>query len=130
MSQENVEVVRRAIEAYSSHDLDAHLLLMDSEVEMTSRLIGLGTYLGHDGVREYWQDIFRTLPDLHVEIQELQDLGDLVLATLRLRGHGTDSAAPFDEVAWVTARVHNGKCVWWCAHSTKAEALEAVGLRE
>jgi ketosteroid isomerase-like protein len=130
MAQTNTEIVRRSFEAFQRRDLDAYLALMDPDVEITSRFVGQTTYHGHRGVREWWEDMLRVLPDTRVELQELHDLGDLVLLALRARGHGGGSAAPFDEITWMTAKARHGKCIWWHAHSTKAEALEAVGLPE
>ena len=130
MSQENVEIVRRSVEAFHRRDLDAYLALMDPDVKITTRLVGQTTYCGHGGVREWWEDMFRVFPDAEVELQELHDLGDLVLLALRAHGHGGGSAAPFDTRTWMIAKARDGKCVWWQAHASKAEALEAAGLRE
>ncbi|MEA2333652.1 MAG: hypothetical protein QOG40_142, partial [Solirubrobacteraceae bacterium] len=50
MSQENVEIVRRAIDAFIHRDLDAAVRHNDSEVEVDfSRSMGLeaGIYRGH-----------------------------------------------------------------------------------
>ena len=38
MSQENVELTYRAIDAFNRRDLDAYLALMDDDVEAVSRL--------------------------------------------------------------------------------------------
>ena len=130
MSQQNAEIVRRSFEAFDRRDLDAYLALMDPDVEITSRFLGQTTYHGHDGVREWWEDMLRVLPDTRVELQELHDLGELVLLALRARGHGGESAAPFDTLTWMIAKARDGKCIWWQAHASKAEALEALGSRE
>jgi len=130
MSQENVEIVRRSVEAFQRRDLDAYLALMDPDVEITSRFVAQTTYHGHEGVSEWWEDMLRVLPDTGVEVQELHDLGDVVLLALRARGHGGGSAAPFDELTWMTAKARDGKCIWWHAHPSKAAALQAVELRE
>jgi ketosteroid isomerase-like protein len=126
MSEQNAEIVRRSFEAFGRRDLDAYLALMDPEVEITSRFVGQTTYHGHDGVREWWEDMLRVLPDTAVELQELHDFGDLVLLALRAHGHGGGSDAPFDTLTWMTAKARDGKCIWWQAHASKAEALEAV----
>jgi hypothetical protein len=59
VSQENVEVVRRGLEAWQRDDLDSYLLLIDPDVEwLTGVDRGLGlaasVYYGHDGIRELW----------------------------------------------------------------------------
>jgi ketosteroid isomerase-like protein len=130
MSQENVEIQRRMFDALNRRDLDAYLAGMDAEVEITSRFIGQGIYRGHDGVREWWKDIFDTLPNTSFEIVELRGLGGHVLTIFRVVGHGTASVPAFAQMAWTTAEWRDGKCLSWCSHQTEAEALEAMGLRE
>ena len=41
MSQENVELLYRAYDAFNGRDLDAFLALMDPEVELTTRIMEL-----------------------------------------------------------------------------------------
>ena len=130
MSQENVELLGRVADAYNRHDPDTYVALMDANVEITSRFIGPASYYGHGGVRTYLQGWWEAFPDLRVEIQEVRDLGHLLLFALRAHGHGSASAAPFEELAWITAKARDGRCIWWHAHAGKAQALEAAGLRE
>ena len=52
MSQENVELARRSIDAINRRDLDAYLALVDDDVEAVSRLAPIeGGHHGHDGIR-------------------------------------------------------------------------------
>jgi ketosteroid isomerase-like protein len=131
MSQENVELVRRALEAFNRRDLDAMLALADEDVVVESRLAAMeGGYRGHEGVRRWRQDTFDVLPDYEVEVDEVRDLGDVTLARLRARGHGAGSAAPLEEVIWHVARWRDGRNTWWRNCITEEEALEAAGLSE
>ena|SRR5215211_563390 len=131
MSQENVELVRRAYEAVNRRDLDAFLALMDEEVEAISWLVAMeGEYRGHAGIRHWWQDLLDAFPDFNVEVVEVRDLGDSVLATLRTHGHGADSGTPIEVLLWMAVWLRDGKCVWWQAFGDRAEALEAAGLSE
>ena len=57
MSQENVETVQRAVEAWNDDDLDAFLAELDADVEwhpaIQPGLEGKATiYRGHDGARK------------------------------------------------------------------------------
>src|SRR2546426_12543602 len=58
MSQENVEIVRRANEAWNRDDLDAALLLIHPDIEVRQPgdlYLGMkSVYRGHAGVREWW----------------------------------------------------------------------------
>ena len=52
MSQENVELVYRAYDAFNRRDWDHFLALAHEEVNVESRLVALeGEYRGHDGLR-------------------------------------------------------------------------------
>ena len=129
MSQENVQLAYRALEAFNRRDLDAVLALAHEEVVVESRLVAMeGGYHGHEGVRRWWENVFDVLPDYEVEVEEVRDLGDVTLARLRARAHGAESAAPLDEVIWQVARWRAGRYTWWRNFLTEAEALEAAGL--
>ena len=133
MSQENVELFYRAVDAFNRPDLDAYLALMDDDVEFVPRqgaMEGESSYRRHDGVRRWWNSLFGVFPDYSIEVVEVRDLGDLTFATIRLRGHGAGSAAPTDQATWIMVRWRHGKCVWWRTSDERAEVLEAVGLSE
>jgi ketosteroid isomerase-like protein len=131
MSQENVELYRRATQASNDGDLDAFLALMDADVEAVPRLAPMeGGYHGHDGVRRWWDSLREAFPDFRTEVVEVRDLGDLTLAELRNRGRGAGSDTPVEQRSWHVAEWRDKKVVWWRAYGTEAEALEAVGLSE
>src|SRR3954452_22868484 len=132
MSQENVERVHQALEAFNRRDLDAFLALVDSDVEFTPYTVVVqGSYQGHDGVTRWWQELFGVFPDWNVQVGEVRDLGDLTLTLLHVRGHGSESGTPVIETLWQIAEWSTeGKLVRVSNHGTKAEALEAVGLSE
>jgi ketosteroid isomerase-like protein len=132
VSQENVEIVRQGHETFNRRDLDAYLALHDPDAEFTTyerAMEGLGPYRGHDGIRRWWKDL-EVLPDLKVELYELRDLGDLVLAHGRLHGRGAGSGASFERRYWGLFRCRDRRVVWWHAFQSEDEALEAAGLRE
>jgi ketosteroid isomerase-like protein len=133
MSQENVERAYRGYDAFNRRDLDSFLGLMDPEVEFTTRfskMEGAPQYRGHDGIREWWNDLVGIFPDLSFEVLEVRDLGDLLIAALHTRGHGVDSDTPFEETVWGAGEWRDGKVVWWQTFGSEGEALEAAGLRE
>ena len=55
MSQENVEAVRTAFDAFSRDDWDALIGLLDPEIEWvtTGQFVGGQVYRGHAGVRDF-----------------------------------------------------------------------------
>jgi ketosteroid isomerase-like protein len=131
MAEENVELGYRAIDALNRRDLEALLELMDENVEAVSRIVAMeGGLHGHDGVRRWWKSWFDAFPDYRMEVVEMRDSGDVVVAALRAVGHGAGSDLPVDDNIFQATRWRDRKCVWWQVFRTKAEALEAVGLSE
>ena len=131
MSEENVRLAHRAMEAVNQRDLDALLALMDEKVEAVSRIVAMeGGLHGHDGVRRWWDNWFEAFPDYKIEIVEIRDLGDVTVATLSAIGHGAGSDLPFEDKIWHASRWRDGKCVWWQVFYTEADALEAARLSE
>jgi hypothetical protein len=67
MSQENVDLYYRAIDAFNRRDLAAYLALMDADVEFTPYEVwvqGGSPYRGRAGVRSWWEESFAVFPDL------------------------------------------------------------------
>ena len=131
MSQKNVELSHQAYDAVNRRDLGALLRLMDADVEAVPILAGMeGDYHGHAGIRRFWKNLLDAFPDFAAEVVEVRDLGNETLMTLRTRGHGSDTGAPFEMPLWSVARWRREKCVWWRSYAVRAEALEAVRLRD
>jgi SnoaL-like domain len=58
VSQENVELAYRAFDASARHDLDVFVAFHDPDCEIQPLLAAVGgNYHGHDGVREWWEDL-------------------------------------------------------------------------
>ena len=131
MSQENVELAHRSVDAFNRRDLDALLALMDEDVEGVPPLASMeGNYHGHAGIRRWWESLFEDLPDFAIEVVEVRDPGDLTVAVVRNRAHGAASAAPVEQRLWIVGEWRNGKAIWWHTFRSEAEALKAMGLEE
>src|SRR5215203_5438160 len=81
MSQENVEVFKRAFDAINRRDAEALLSELHPEVEMhPAILMAMGgrqtVYRGHEGVREWLRDLYAILSAFHADYPEIRDLGD------------------------------------------------------
>jgi len=99
MSQQNVALTRQVIDAFNRRDLGAYLSLMDPGVELTPYEVwvqGGDPYLGHAGVRSWWEDTFAVLPDLEAEVYEVRDLGDRTFVHGCISGQGAASGAPIE----------------------------------
>jgi ketosteroid isomerase-like protein len=107
---------------------------MDPDVEFTTRFMELEGdpyYRRDDGVREWWRSLLGVFPDFSTEVLEVRDLGgDSLIGAVRVRGHGLEGGAPFEEVLWQAVKSRDGKSTWWRNFTSESEALEAAGLRE
>jgi hypothetical protein len=89
MSQENVELHYRAVDAFNRRDFDAFLALTDDDVEVVPRAAAMeGGYRGHDGMRRFWGEWLGVFPDSNIELFEVHAAGDLTVAATRIVGHG------------------------------------------
>jgi ketosteroid isomerase-like protein len=106
LSEENVELFYQAADAFNRRDIDAFLRLLDPDVEVVSRIVELeggGSYRGHDGVRQWWENLLGVFPDFGGQVDEVRDLGDTTVARLRVRGHGSHSIegdSPMEQTQW------------------------------
>jgi ketosteroid isomerase-like protein len=138
MSQENVEVVRRLFAAFQSVDvgnLERHLDevrdILDPEVEWVAAphsLLATEEYRGSDGVRRFWTQFLSTWDEYGVEVEELIDAGDQVVAVMRLSGRTHEREIDQPRSSLLTLR--NGKIVRIEPFASKDDALEAARLRE
>ena len=136
MSQENLEVVRRALEAWQRGDLDTWLSAYDPAIEWhpaLERIVGgmENSYRGIDGLREAWSMYRSELEDFHNEAQELRDVDkDRVVLLGEMRWRGAASGIDMGSPVGMVVTLRDGKIVHSIDYLSHEEALEAVGLRE
>ena len=135
MSQENVEAAERAVDAFNRRDIDAYLEEIDPEVEYHVALQGMPggapeVYRGHDGVREQLRDLYESFSEFHLEISEIRDLGEQVVAIGQLRARGKESEAEVKSPIGYVVEFKNGKMIRLDDYFDPEEALEAAGLSE
>jgi ketosteroid isomerase-like protein len=135
MSQENVEAFKRGLEAGNRGDVETLLQVLDPAVTWHSALHALlggeaTEYRGHDGIREMLRDLYDAFDDIHVEITEIRDPGDRLVAIGRTRARGKASGADVNTPIGFVTEFKNGKAISMRGYLDPKEALEAVGLRE
>jgi ketosteroid isomerase-like protein len=129
MSRENLEVMREAYAAITDDDLDAFLALAHPEIEFRSLIAEAEgrTYRGHEGVREWWESVIRSL-GVRPGPEQIEGFRDRGVTRLGLAGQIGGVEVP--QTMWMAWRFRDGLLVWWTTFRTEREALEAVGLRE
>ncbi len=133
MSQENVEIVRAWMRACNGDDVESAVALCDETFVMTesATLPGAATTSGHDGLRRYMRGWTRNWSEWNWQDEEMLDLPPdkvLVVASLWMRGLRSGIGV---ERRWVYLfTVRDGRLLRQDGYDEKAQALEAVGLRE
>jgi ketosteroid isomerase-like protein len=136
MSRENVELVRRSVEAIPrgvEDDVEELLSYIDPEGELHSAIVGgaeANVYRGHEGFRRWVADSFESFEEVRNEWSEFRDLDTRVLAFGHVKARGRGSGMVLESpMAWVFT-VRGGKIVKADGFLSHADALEAVGLSE
>ena len=138
MSQENVEVVREmfaaAGRAINLGTFDELYNLLDPDVEwipINAALEGV-RYCGHDGVRQWIEDMNRDWDLFEARPEQFRHLGEdrlLALGTWRARGRGSRVELDSQPAAWLL-QLRGGKTIRMQTFTDRAKALEAAGLSE
>jgi ketosteroid isomerase-like protein len=132
MSQENVETLRRSVEAFNDRDLDTFMEMCDPQVTLHTPpdIPDAAVYHGRDEVRGSVHDLLHAFDDLRVEPERFQESGDEVVALYRFFGHGTGSGVPMEWKVGLACKFSDGKATRLRFWNDWGTALEAAGLSE
>ena len=134
MSQENVEVVRRFVEALvSGRDWQPVLADLDDDVEIDDLDISLDTqrYRGHDGFRKWiadWSDSWASWRIQDVEVRPAGEDRLIALFVMFVKGQGSGIDLSRHDALVCTLRA--GKIAKLVYYNDQQQALKAVGLEE
>jgi SnoaL-like protein len=132
VSQENVELHRRAVEAFNAHEVEALIALCAPSIEAHSVFAAVGAvYHGFDGLRKFFRDARDAWGDeIRIEPEAYFDLGESTLAFLLLHGHGRQSGAEVTMPVAQEVRWRRGLCVYFKSHADRDDALRALDVSE
>jgi ketosteroid isomerase-like protein len=133
ISEENVEIVRRAYEAFNRGDMDGAFANISPEFEYvaTGAIPGMeGVVRAPEGFRGFLESWWGEFDEPRVEIHELIETGDQVVASLTFRGRGKQSGVETTWDIWQAWTIRHGKAVRGRGFMRREEALESARLRE
>jgi ketosteroid isomerase-like protein len=128
--QDLLELARKGMAAWSRGDLDGMLETMDERIEFhtSGAFPDLDpVYHGHEGVSKFWNDIRAPWRSLEIDIEQLHQSGDRIVALYNFKAVGRDGLAVSREAANVLI-VRDGLALRIDAHATWDSALRAIGL--
>jgi len=134
MSVDNLEIVRKHIDAYRREDaptslsfLDPHVVWDPSRVAVVDSTVAFGPEAVLDAVLRY----VGAFEDYDYDVKELTDLGSGgVLAVVTEKGTGKSSGVHVERSFATLYTLLDGKIVRLTMFPSEAEALEAAGLGE
>ena len=133
MSQENVELMRKGVEAFNSGDPGAVAEFAHPEAQLEESTPGLDrVYVGPEGFRQWYQAaVIEAWEDFRVDVEEFRALDhEQVLVHARLRARGRQSGVEVDMPTFQVIGVKDGMVARRRLYFSEAEALEALGLSE
>ena len=89
-----------------------------------------GTYRGHAGLKDVLRRTWEVYDEFRFEVDEFIDAGDSVVALGAAHVRGALSGAAAVQPGATVSRVRGGLIVAFRVYFDRAEAFEAVGLRE
>ena len=139
MSEENVEIVRRAYEAFNRWGVQPWeepsaeippLLHPDVEFHTHPSAPEAGVYRGREAVIEYHERVFGQFESIRIELEELVPVGESVVIVTRQHTVPRASEAEIVQPVVDVWMIRGGLLAERKPYSTRADALEAAGLRE
>ena len=130
MSQANLEIVGRAMDAYNARDLTAYLAEISDSVRFQSRFSAIDSviYNGHADMRRYFANLDEVWSRYEMQLERMVPEGNQVAALCHLYAVGRDSDIELEEYPGVVFTIEAGTIVAMTSYSTHAETLAAIGL--
>ena len=134
MSQENVEIVRAANDAFLAGDVEAALDALDPEIEWHATVGGIDegrVYRGRDQVVQAFADYFAVWERMEMRADKYIDAGDDEVVVFHHEvAKGRESGAVVETDTGTVQTVRDGKIVRVRSYMDRAQTLEAAGLSE
>ena len=131
MSDDILSLVRANSAAFSDRDVDTMLTYYAPDaVVVDQRPHGLGSFSGHEELRNYYLSIFHSVESMREHLEVLAQRDGVVVAHCELwaRLPSDTSGAGFTAVYGLVMRIEDGRIVRLDIHTDGQEALGAAAL--
>ncbi|HEX6712403.1 MAG TPA: nuclear transport factor 2 family protein [Thermoleophilaceae bacterium] len=128
MSQELVEIIERGFAHYAATGEQVWDLYSDDVVVRDHESPDQAEYLGHNGMRRWIGDWSGAWDEWRIEVEEILDAGDAVLALVHHTALGHASGMKMDSHDGMLFTFRDGKVVALDYYTGRERALAAAGL--
>jgi ketosteroid isomerase-like protein len=133
MSEENVEVATKAIDAFNEGKVGAFASLTTPDFEWSPSMVAIENkiFRGRTGIENYFGTLDNAWERFHILREGFRSFGDdLVVMLGRLEGRGKGSGVPVASPLGMVFDFRGGAISRIRGYLDHAEALEAAGLSE
>ena len=128
MSQDNVEIVREAHDAYSRGDYERVAGFHDPHIVVIT--LEDGAVYGNDDVIANYERWNEAWEEAETTLEEVTGHGDRVFLAARFQGRGRASGVEVDERLYEVYTLRDGKVLRIDEYEHRAAAAAAAGLSE
>ena len=133
MSQENVEIARRAVSALNRGDIPGLLDEYEEDIEIVlarSATPEPGAHRGRAAAEKFLRDIWATIENFKADVSEMREVGERILFLVHFYGRGAGSGVDVrEEYSWIYSFSAN-KISRLEVYGSWDEGLAAAGLLE
>jgi ketosteroid isomerase-like protein len=129
----NSELLLAGYDAWNRDDCGAwfELLHEDAQISTSGVFPDLSAeYRGHGEATRFWRQLHEPWKQFRIEVEHVEDDGDLALAAIRFRATGVDSGIAVDMRFGMGIRVRDGLASALVNRRTIEEAREALRHKE
>jgi ketosteroid isomerase-like protein len=132
MSEENVELVRRAASAFAAGELEEASKLLDPEVELYPPAEDpdvKSVYRGPEGARSWLENWLEAWEDFEFRLEDVIDAGERVIVVFSQRGRGKTSGVEIENRLAAVGTLRDGKLVRGDVYLDIDEAFRRAGIK-
>jgi ketosteroid isomerase-like protein len=129
MSQENLEIVQRTMDAYNARDLTTYFAAISESIRFQSRFSAIDViYNSHADMRRYFANLEEVWARYEMQVERMVPAGARVAVLCHLYAVGRDSDLQLEEYPGVLFTLEAGTIVQIDSYQTHAETLAALGV--
>jgi ketosteroid isomerase-like protein len=133
MSRDNVEIVRRVVDAIRDRRWEEAMRQLARDAELHGTVGGLtegGVWRGPEQIRDFFEQDGEAWDERRLEAEQFIDAGDCVVVPLHEFRRGKGSGVEMETDTAMVYEVRDGRVVRVQGYMDRGQALEAAGLRE
>jgi len=132
MSQQNVEIVKRFVEAFNERDVETFAAMSTADFEWVTSMAAVEgeTFSGREGIETYFARMREAWEEFRAFAGGYRDLDERVLWSGRLEGRGRVSGVPVSAPLDIIFELRDGKVSVMHSYLDHEQAMLAAGLSE